>query len=188
MLPPAGPALSSYRNFSQRPHQHGREERNLGMPLRVPVVASLVELATGAGSASPWWSSPLPTAGSVPAPRPVSTVDRALSSRSRSAAGAARGPRLGCPWPGRGGMLGRTYPSEAGWTCGAFGRMLPQSHWRVPMRYKVGAEQFQQVPSLAHRPDGCSGWRGWPRSAQPMPSAPGPAPWFAGSTRRRLRC
>jgi hypothetical protein len=24
----------------------------------------------------------------------------------------------------------------------------------VPMRYKVGAEQLQQVPSLAHRPDG----------------------------------
>ena len=30
----------------------------------------------------------------------------------------------------------------------------PAVQWRVPMRYKVGAEQLQQVPSLAHRPDG----------------------------------
>jgi hypothetical protein len=28
------------------------------------------------------------------------------------------------------------------------------------MRYRVGAEQLQRVPSLAHRPDGCSGWPG----------------------------
>jgi hypothetical protein len=32
--------------------------------------------------------------------------------------------------------------------------MLPQSQWRVPRRYKVGAEQLQQVPSLVHRPHG----------------------------------
>jgi hypothetical protein len=30
----------------------------------------------------------------------------------------------------------------------------PASPTGVPMRYKVGAEQLQQVPSLAHRPDG----------------------------------
>jgi hypothetical protein len=34
-------------------------ERNAGM-LRVPLVASLVELATGLGCASSWSSSPLP--------------------------------------------------------------------------------------------------------------------------------
>jgi hypothetical protein len=32
--------------------------------------------------------------------------------------------------------------------------MLPRSQPGVPMRYKVGAEQLQQVPSRAHRPDG----------------------------------
>jgi hypothetical protein len=32
-------------------------------------------------------------------------------------------------------------------------RILPPSRGRVPMRYKVGAEQLQQVPSLVHRPD-----------------------------------
>jgi hypothetical protein len=31
--------------------------------------------------------------------------------------------------------------------------MLPPSQRRVAMRYKVGAEQLQQVPSLLHRPD-----------------------------------
>ena len=31
--------------------------------------------------------------------------------------------------------------------------MLPRSQTGVPMRYKVGAEQVQRVPSLAHRPD-----------------------------------
>ena len=32
--------------------------------------------------------------------------------------------------------------------------MLPRSQWRVPVRYRVGAEQLQQVPSLVHhRPD-----------------------------------
>jgi hypothetical protein len=32
--------------------------------------------------------------------------------------------------------------------------MLPRSHRGWLMRYKVGAEQLQHVPSLAHRPDG----------------------------------
>jgi hypothetical protein len=32
--------------------------------------------------------------------------------------------------------------------------MLPRSQRGLPMQYKVGAEQLQQVPSLAHRPDG----------------------------------
>jgi hypothetical protein len=32
--------------------------------------------------------------------------------------------------------------------------MLPRAQRGWPMRYKVGAEQLQQVPSLAHRPDG----------------------------------
>jgi hypothetical protein len=40
-------------------------ERNLGMPLRVPLVASLVELATAPGSLSPWSSLPSPIAGSA---------------------------------------------------------------------------------------------------------------------------
>jgi hypothetical protein len=30
----------------------------------------------------------------------------------------------------------------------------PAVQWRVAMRYRVGAEQLQQVPSLAYRPDG----------------------------------
>ena len=48
----------------------------------------------------------------------------------------------------------RQWTGTADWTCGAFGRMLPRSQRREPMRYKVGAEQLQQVPSLAHRADG----------------------------------
>jgi hypothetical protein len=31
--------------------------------------------------------------------------------------------------------------------------MLPRFGGRARMRYKVGAEQVEQVPSLAHRPD-----------------------------------
>jgi hypothetical protein len=56
-------------------------ERDLGMPLRVPVIASLVELATGSSCASPWWSSPSPPQarpqllGSCPSPRPHPSGD-----------------------------------------------------------------------------------------------------------------
>jgi hypothetical protein len=32
--------------------------------------------------------------------------------------------------------------------------MLPRTQRGVLMRYKIGAERLQQVPSLAHRPDG----------------------------------
>ena len=32
--------------------------------------------------------------------------------------------------------------------------MLPQSQWRVQMRYKVGAERFQPAPPLVHRAEG----------------------------------
>jgi hypothetical protein len=53
-------------------------ERNAGM-LRVPLVASLVELATGSGSSSSWSSPPSPTAGSVPVRlATTSTADRAV--------------------------------------------------------------------------------------------------------------
>jgi hypothetical protein len=31
--------------------------------------------------------------------------------------------------------------------------MLPRSNWGCSMRYKVGAEQLRQVPSLVYRPD-----------------------------------
>jgi hypothetical protein len=33
-------ALKSYRNFSQRPHSTDTTERNLGMPLLVPLIAT----------------------------------------------------------------------------------------------------------------------------------------------------
>jgi hypothetical protein len=56
-----------------------------------------------------------------------------------------------------------------------FGRRLPKSQARVPMRYMVGAEQFQQVPSLAHRPDGVFRVARTARSAQPTLSVRRPA-------------
>jgi hypothetical protein len=37
------------------------------------------------------------------------------------------------------------------------------------MRYKVGAEQLERVPAMAHRPGGSTGHRGLLRSAQPTP-------------------
>ena len=40
------------------------------------------------------------------------------------------------------------------------------------MRYKVGAEQLQQVPSLAHRPDTVFRVARTARSAQPTPCVP----------------
>src|SRR6266545_432278 len=77
--------------------------------------------------------------------------------------------------------------SEAGWTCGVSQRMPPRSQWRVPMRYKVGAEQLQQVPSLGDRPDGMV------RSARTDPVGPRSGrrdrhPTSAGSGRMGLRC
>ena len=61
--------------------------------------ASLVELATSPGSASPWSSLP-PTAGSPPAPRPrpPRSSGRCRPRPSSSAAGADPRPRPGCPW------------------------------------------------------------------------------------------
>jgi hypothetical protein len=56
----------------------------------------------------------------------------------------------------------------------------PAVQWRVPMRYKVGAEQLQQVPSLAHRPDG-----GVP-GGQDRPGGPNPR-GVCGDRRHRLR-
>ena len=47
-----------------------------------------------------------------------------------------------------------------------FGRMLPGRTGGERMRYKVGAEQLEQVPSLAHRPDGVF------RSARTAPVGP----------------
>jgi hypothetical protein len=45
--------------------------------------------------------------------------------------------------------------------------MLPRFERREPrMRYKVGAEQLEQIPSLAHRPDGTF------RSARTAPVGP----------------
>jgi hypothetical protein len=47
------------------------------------------------------------------------------------------------------------------------------------MRYKVGAEQLEHVPSLAHRPDGVFRW---------VRTAPvGPTHAVDAATRRRLR-
>ena len=40
------------------------------------------------------------------------------------------------------------------------------------MRYKVGAEQLEQVPSMVRRPNGVFRSAGSPRSAQPMPWPP----------------
>ena len=49
------------------------------------------------------------------------------------------------------------------------------------MRYKVGAEQFQQVPSLVHRPDTVFRVARTLRLAQPTPSTPLPGPQPVGS-------
>jgi hypothetical protein len=46
------------------------------------------------------------------------------------------------------------------------GRMLPGSNRGARMRYKIGAEQLEQVPSLAQRPDGTF------RSARTAPVGP----------------
>jgi hypothetical protein len=43
---------------------------------------------------------------------------------------------------------------DAGWTCGAFWVDAAANPTGVLMRYRIGAERLQQVPSLAHRPDG----------------------------------
>jgi hypothetical protein len=51
------------------------------------------------------------------------------------------------------------------------------------MRYKVGAEQLEQVPPLAHRPDGVFRSARTALSAQPMRWTPRPAPPPAGEDR-----
>jgi len=64
-----------------------------------PRPASPVELATGSCCASPWSSSPLPSAGLAPAPRlaPRRWIGRRRPQRSMPAAGADPRPRPGCP-------------------------------------------------------------------------------------------
>jgi len=56
------------------------------------------------------------------------------------------------------------------------------------MRYKVGAEQLEQVPSLAHRPDGVFRSAGPPRSAQPMRWTRRPVPSPAGARSTGSTC
>jgi hypothetical protein len=70
--------------------------------LRVPLVASTVDLATGWSSSSPWSWSPSPNEGSAPAPQPPPPrpSGRCRPRRSSSAAGADPRPPPGCPWPG----------------------------------------------------------------------------------------
>jgi hypothetical protein len=83
---------------------------------RIPPCSSLVELATGRGCASPWPSSPSPTAGLAPAhrPRPPPPTGRCRPRRSSCAAGAGRhhdpaalGQRLS-------GVLGLVAPHDHG--------------------------------------------------------------------------
>ena len=55
-----------------------------------------------------------------------------------------------------------------------------------PMRYKLGAEQLQQVPSLVHRPDGgVPGGQDRPGRPNPRRLRPRPVSWSAGSRQRR---
>jgi hypothetical protein len=57
--------------------------------------------------------------------------------------------------PGGSARLPSPLRQELGWTWSAVGRMLPRFLPRGGslMRYKVGAEQLQQVPTFVHRPD-----------------------------------
>jgi hypothetical protein len=58
----------------------------------------------------------------------------------------------------------------------------------VPMRYKVGAEQLQQVPSLVHRPDTVFRAARTAPVAPPTPSVPSAALSPAGSRPIGSRC
>jgi hypothetical protein len=74
------------------------------------------------------------------------------------------------------------------WTWGATRRMLARSRGRVPVRYKVGAEQLQQVPSLVHRPDTVFQAARTAPVGPPALSAPPPARSPAGSRPIGSRC
>ena len=65
-----------------------------------------------------------------------------------------RHPRSACPEPTLSTVQPHSVRSERIGHRKQFPRRLPRSQTGVPMRYMVGAEQLQQVPSLAHRPDG----------------------------------
>jgi len=108
-----------------------------------------------------------------PAPaRSVQTSTRCGRSQSRRSQGRARAtqsrdgaeapeqfkegrhPRSACPEPTPYTVQPTPVRNERIGHREQFGRRLPRSQAGVPMRYMVGAEQLQQVPSLAHRPDG----------------------------------
>jgi hypothetical protein len=102
------------------------------------------------------------------------SLDRSGRGRARGFAGKRQAIwtiRCATPGPTGGGMDMRGIPGGGyrGRTEGAC------------MRYKVGAEQMEQVPSLAHRPEGSAGRPGPLRSAPPMRWTPPPARSHAGS-------
>jgi hypothetical protein len=103
---PASAARGSFIPVSSRPQQHGHDgaERWHAAPPASRSIASLVELATGPGSASPWCSSLSPTVALAPAPRPrpPPPTGRCRPRPSNSAAGghhhpAAPSTAIPCP-------------------------------------------------------------------------------------------
>jgi hypothetical protein len=88
------------------PHQHGHEERNLGTPLRVPLIASL-----GRPGYWPWLLALAPrrpgcrhrrpAQARLPArrPGPRPPIGRCRPQPFSCAAGADPRPPPGCPWP-----------------------------------------------------------------------------------------
>ena len=147
---------------------------------RVRTVASLVELATAPGCASPWSSSPSPIADSAPAPRPrpPRRIGRCRSQRSSCAAGAGPRPPPAALGQRLGGMLGLVAPHDHGEERRL---LLPTARHRHPehgpCNAALGVAHLGLVGEVAGEADGCLGydsasWIAWP-GGPPVPRGTG---------------